>query len=72
MLVGLWYVIETNTYGYLILSFFVFLFTGLIGINVCYHRLLSHKSYQTNLIIEKMEERFHFSGKIEKVFYINK
>jgi stearoyl-CoA desaturase (delta-9 desaturase) len=54
MLVGLWYVIETNTYGYLILSFFVFLFTGLIGINVCYHRLLSHKSYQTNLIIEKI------------------
>jgi stearoyl-CoA desaturase (delta-9 desaturase) len=52
--VGIFYSIYTKNYEYLFLSIVLFYFIGIVGINICYHRLLSHRSFETYNIIEKI------------------
>lgn len=53
VLVGLFYVISTENYYLLLLSLIFYWILGTLGINVGYHRLLSHRSFKTNLYIER-------------------
>lgn len=50
--IGVWYVAVTGQYDYLWLGVVVFWITGVLGINVCLHRYLSHKSFKTYKAIE--------------------
>jgi len=52
-LLGIGYAIATAQYHYLLIALIFYWVTGTLGINVAYHRLLSHRSFQTNKYIEK-------------------
>jgi stearoyl-CoA desaturase (delta-9 desaturase) len=48
LIAGLCYVAYTGTYHYLLTSLVTYWVIGILGINVGYHRLLSHRSFKTN------------------------
>lgn len=52
--IGLGICIYINDYSYLIVSLLVYWAIGILGINVGYHRLLSHRSFKTHRWIEKI------------------
>lgn len=52
LLVGLYYVMSTGEYQLLWYSLFTYWATGIFGINVGFHRLLSHRSFKTYKPIE--------------------
>jgi len=52
--IGLWYVFATASYFLLLVALFTYWTIGILGINVGLHRLLSHRSFKTNPIIEKV------------------
>jgi stearoyl-CoA desaturase (delta-9 desaturase) len=54
LLVGIWYVVTTQDYGMLGLSFVMYVITGMLGVNIGMHRLLSHRSFETYGWIEKL------------------
>lgn len=54
LLIGLWYAISTEQYHYLLISLFTYWVTGVLGINVGLHRLLSHRSFKTSKFWEKI------------------
>jgi fatty-acid desaturase len=49
---GLVFVLVTGNYFYLLISLLTYWFIGVIGINIGMHRLLAHRSFITNRIIE--------------------
>lgn len=49
---GIYYCISTGQYDWLLISLLTFWFIGTLGINVAFHRLLAHRSYQTHKIFE--------------------
>lgn len=54
LFVGLGYVFGTGSYSLLWLSLLVYVITGMLGVNIGLHRLLSHRSFETYPIIEKI------------------
>lgn len=52
LLYGIWICVSTNNYYLLLLSLLIYWTIGTLGVNVGYHRLLSHRSYKTKKIIE--------------------
>lgn len=54
LLVGIGYVITTGDYGMLGISLITYVITGMLGVNIGLHRLLSHRSFKTYPIIEKI------------------
>jgi stearoyl-CoA desaturase (delta-9 desaturase) len=50
---GIVYAIVSNQYWLLGMSVLVYWFIGIFGINIGYHRLLSHRSFKTNKFWEK-------------------
>ena len=54
LIVGLIYVIATDDYGMLGISLIAYVITGMLGVNIGLHRLLSHRSFKTYPIIEKI------------------
>jgi len=53
-LAGIIFAIYTQNYQYLVMSVFTYWIIGILGINVGYHRLLSHRSFKTSKSIEKI------------------
>jgi len=53
-LTGLIYVGFTEQYYYLLIALLVYWTIGVLGINIGFHRLLSHRSFKTSSIIEKV------------------
>lgn len=51
--IGLIYVFYVESYNLLIISLFVYWFIGVFGINIGFHRLLSHRSFKTSIFWEK-------------------
>ncbi len=54
LVIGLVYVFVTNDYGMLALSLITYVITGMLGVNIGLHRLLSHRSFKTYPFIEKL------------------
>lgn len=54
LLFGIWYVITTGEYYLLGVSVIAYVFTCMLGINIGYHRLISHRSFKTYDFIEKI------------------
>lgn len=52
-LIGIVYALITAQYHYFLITLIFYWVTGTLGINVGYHRLMSHRSFQTNKYIEK-------------------
>jgi len=52
-LCGILFVLYTGQYQYLLISLLTYWVTGVLGINIGMHRLLSHRSFKTYLPIEK-------------------
>ena len=52
-LIGIAYTISLSEYWLLGLSVLVYWFIGIFGINIGYHRLLSHRSFKTSAFWEK-------------------
>lgn len=53
-LLGIIFAIYTQNYQYLFMSVLIYWIIGILGINVGFHRLLSHRSFKTSNIIEKI------------------
>lgn len=53
-IVGIFYLIYNFNYTYIYIALGMYYINGILGINIGYHRLLSHKSFVTHSIIEKM------------------
>jgi len=53
-LVGCVVVFYTGYYSLFIVSILFYIITGILGVNVGYHRLLSHKSFKTYNLIERI------------------
>ena len=53
LVIGVGYSIYTGLYSYILLSMCLYWIMGVLGINVGYHRLLSHRSFRTYPLIEK-------------------
>ena len=51
---GLWYAWQYNNENLIFLSFVTYWVTGILGINIGFHRLISHRSFVTSNIIEKI------------------
>jgi fatty-acid desaturase len=51
---GIIWAISSGSWDYLMIALIFYWVTGTLGINVGYHRLLSHKSFKTNPYIEKL------------------
>jgi stearoyl-CoA desaturase (delta-9 desaturase) len=49
---GLIYVYLENAYSFLVISIITYWIVGILGINIGYHRLLSHRSFKTYKIFE--------------------
>ena len=54
LIIGIIYVFVTSEYYWLLYSLFTYVVIGLLGVNVGYHRLLSHHSFKTYSIVEKI------------------
>lgn len=52
LLIGVGFVTYTENYSYLWTSLIVYVITGMLGVNIGYHRLLSHRSFQTYRPVE--------------------
>jgi stearoyl-CoA desaturase (delta-9 desaturase) len=52
-LIGIGYAVISSQYWLLGLSVLVYWFIGIFGINIGYHRLLSHRSFKTSAFWEK-------------------
>lgn len=52
LLVGLAYVFITGDYHYLITALLFYWITGVLGVNIGLHRLLSHRSFETYPVFE--------------------
>jgi len=52
-LLAIWYVWTTGELWWLAVSVCFWLFTGILGINVGMHRLISHRSFETPIWIER-------------------
>lgn len=50
---GIVWAISTGSWNYLLLALLCYWITGTLGINVGYHRLLSHRSFKTTIFIER-------------------
>ena len=53
LICGLAYAITTSAWAYLLISLLTYWVIGVLGINVGYHRLISHRSFKTPVWIEK-------------------
>ena len=53
-LFGLWYVWNYDAVSLLFLSVIIYWVTGILGINIGFHRLISHRSFATSNVIEKV------------------
>lgn len=53
LLIGVSWALYTGEYRYLLISLIFYWTTGILGINVGFHRLISHRSFKTYTIIEK-------------------
>lgn len=53
-LIGLAYVFMTGTYYLLLVALITYWVIGVLGINIGMHRLLSHRSFKTHPVIEKI------------------
>jgi fatty-acid desaturase len=51
---GFYYAIANELYNLLIISLLVYWTIGVLGINIGFHRLISHRSFQTNIYLEKL------------------
>jgi stearoyl-CoA desaturase (delta-9 desaturase) len=54
LLIGLGYVFMTGSYELLGISLIMYVITGMLGVNIGLHRLLSHRSFKTYPVIEKL------------------
>lgn len=54
LLGGLIWVFYYNQYHYLLISLITYWIIGVLGINIGFHRLISHRSFKTFSIIEKL------------------
>ena len=54
LVIGLAYVIHTGNYDMLVISLVSYVITGMLGVNIGLHRLLSHRSFKTHSVIEKI------------------
>ena len=54
MIAGVIFVLFTGTWEWLGTSLIFYVVTGILGVNVGYHRLISHRSFKTYLPIEKL------------------
>ena len=53
-IVGVGYALYTAQVYYLVIAIVAYWITGVFGINIAYHRLLSHRSFKTYKILEYM------------------
>lgn len=53
LIFGLAYAVTASEWGYLLISLLTYWAIGVLGINVGYHRLISHRSFKTPAWIEK-------------------
>lgn len=51
---GLYWIVHTSSYEWLLLGLFAFLWTGIVGVNVALHRYYSHQSFKTTNIRERI------------------
>lgn len=51
---GTYYAIVNDLYHLLVVSLLINYFIGVLGINIGFHRLISHRSFKTNIYIEKL------------------
>jgi stearoyl-CoA desaturase (delta-9 desaturase) len=56
---GVYYGVDINTFLLILLGYFVY---GCLGIVVTFHRLLTHRSYKTNIFIERLFSIFGCLG----------
>lgn len=54
LIAGLAYVVVAGQWSWLLISLYFYIVTGMLGVNIGYHRLLSHRSFQTYRPIEKL------------------
>ena len=54
LIVGVIYCVSIDSYSLLLGSLFTYWVIGVLGINIAYHRLLSHRSFKTSKIIERL------------------
>ena len=54
LIVGIGYVVYSSAYYYLLTSLITYWIIGVLGINIGYHRLLSHRSFKTNMFWERL------------------
>lgn len=52
-LIGICFALYTGQFYYLLIAIFSYWITGVLGINIGMHRLLSHRSFKTHPTIEK-------------------
>ena len=52
LLFGVYYTFSTSAWGWLLCSLFVYWTIGVLGINIGFHRLISHRSFETYKPIE--------------------
>lgn len=52
LIFGIWYVFYTQEYYYLLISLLTYWTVGILGINIGFHRLLSHRSFKTYKWVE--------------------
>lgn len=54
LIAGVAYVATTGQWHWLLVSLYFYIVTGMLGVNIGYHRLLSHRSFKTYAPIEKL------------------
>jgi stearoyl-CoA desaturase (delta-9 desaturase) len=54
LIIGVLYIFFTNHYYWIGVSAITYIVTCILGVNVGYHRLISHRSFQTYDLIEKI------------------
>lgn len=54
LIFGIYSIIQTEEYAWLLLGFVCFLWTGIVGVNVALHRYYSHQSFKTTKFKEQI------------------
>jgi len=54
LIFGIYSIIQTEEYAWLLLGFICFLWTGIVGVNVALHRFYSHQSFKTTKFREQI------------------
>jgi fatty-acid desaturase len=49
-LFGIIWVVQTKNYNWLLVSFVVYLFAGIVGVNIALHRYFAHHSFKTHAV----------------------